>query len=81
MLEYIFIKRIDGVMACVIASSVVDREYEPDRFKRKTICCISTRKHAALKEGVNIVWLGIKIMCPREATCLPMACCLNEPKL
>jgi hypothetical protein len=33
------------------------------------ICCL-TAKHAALRAKTG--WLGIRIMCPSEATCLPV---------
>jgi hypothetical protein len=45
--------RIGGVMISVLASSVVDRGFEPRSGQIKDyeirICCLSTIKHAALR--------------------------------
>ena len=49
------------------------RRFEPDRLNPKTnirICYIS-EKDAELRERTKTYWLGIRIMCPREATCPP----------
>ena len=71
--------RIGGVMVSVLASSVVDRGFEPWLGQTKDykigFCCFSA-KHAA--ERVKAGWLGIKIMCPSGATCLPADCCFSE---
>ena len=54
--------RIGGVMVSVLASSAVDRGFEPWSGQTKDykigICCFSA-------------WLGIRIMCPSGATFLP----------
>ena len=59
-------------MICVLASSVVDRVFEPRSRQPKDykigICCFSA-KHAALRRKGER-WLGIRIMCPSGATCL-----------
>ena len=69
--------RIGGVMISVLAYSAVDRGFEPQSGHTKdykiSICCFST-KHTALRTG----WLGIRIMCPSGATCLPEDCCFSE---
>ena len=55
---------ICGVMVSVLASNVVDLEFEPDRVKPKTeisICCFSAR---------NIKNKEQRIMCPSELTLL-----------
>ena len=69
-------------MISVLASSAVDRGFEPrsDQIKPKNykidICCFFA-KHATLirrKTG----WLGIRIMYPNGATCLSTHCCFSE---
>jgi hypothetical protein len=51
-MSYIFKNRIDGVMVNVLASSAVDRGFEPQWSHTKDyqfgICCFSA-KHAALR--------------------------------
>ena len=43
------------------------------------LCCVFSAKHAALrKERAKTGWLGIRIMCPRGATCLSAVCCFSE---
>ena len=63
--------RIGGVMVSVIASSMVDRGFEPRSGQTKDykidICCFSA-KHAALRGQSKDCWLGIRIMCPSGAT-------------
>jgi hypothetical protein len=39
---------------------------------------VSDAKHAALRRKSNAGWLGIRIMCPSGATCLPADCCFSE---
>ena len=61
------INRIDGVMVSVLASSAIDRGFEPRSGQTKDykigMCCFSA-KHVALRTGR----LGIRIMCPSGAT-------------
>ena len=75
-----FHNRIGGVMVSVFASSAVDRGLEPRSGQTEdykiSICCFSA-KHAALRKKKN-GWLGIRIICPSGATCLPMDCCFSE---
>ena len=78
---YIFMNRISGVMVSVLASRVVDRGFEPRLGQTKDykigICCFSA-KHAALRrKSKEQGWLGIRIMCPSGATCLPADCCFQ----
>ena len=53
----------------------------PGRVKLKTIKLVyaayplSTQQQA---ERTKTGWLGIRIMCPCEATCLPADCCFSE---
>ena len=67
-------------MVSVLASSVVDRGFDPRSGQTKDlnigICCFST-KHAALRRKSKD-WLGIRIICPSGATCLPADCCFSE---
>ena len=62
--------RIGGVMVSVLASSAVDRGFEPLSGQTKDykicICCFSA-KHAALR-----------IMCTSGVTCLSANCCYSE---
>jgi hypothetical protein len=66
-------------MVSVLALSVVDRGFEPWLGQTKDykigICCFSA-KH--LGERAKTGWLGIRIMCPSGATCLPKDCCFSE---
>jgi hypothetical protein len=39
------------------------------------ICCFSA-KYVAFRRKAG--WLGIRIMCPSGATCLPVDCCFSE---
>jgi hypothetical protein len=67
-----YMNRISGIMVSMLASSAIDRGFEPRSGQTKDykigICCFSAKT----------VWLGIKIMCPSETTCLPAACCFSE---
>jgi hypothetical protein len=64
--------------------SAVDRGFEPRSDQtvdyKIGICCSST-KHTTLKERAKIGWLGIRILCPSEATCLYADCCFSELEL
>ena len=66
-------------MVTVFSSGAVDRGFEPRLGQAKDyksgICCFST-KHAALR--AKTAWLGIRIMCPSEATCLSADCFFSE---
>jgi hypothetical protein len=67
-------------MVRVLASSVVDRGFDPRSCQTKDykigICCFSA-KHSALRRA-KTGWLGIRIMCSSGATCLPANCCFSE---
>ena len=69
-------------MVSVLASSAVDRGFEPRSGQTKDskigICCFSDN-HTALSRTTG--WLGITIMCPSGVTCLPMDFCFSEPAL
>ena len=64
-------------MVSVLASSTVDRGFEPQSGQTKDykigICCFV--KHA---ERANTGWLGIRIMCQSGAKCLSADCCFSE---
>ena len=73
--------RIGDVMVCVIASSSVDRGFEPEWFKPKTIKLVFVASPLRMQhEGVRVKtgWLGIRIMCPNGATYLPTDCCFSQ---
>ena len=65
-------KRTGGVMVSVLTSSAQDRGFESRYGQTKNykigICSLSA------KTG----WLGISLMCPSSATCLPADCCFIE---
>jgi hypothetical protein len=66
----------------MLASSVVDRGFEPYRFKPKTIklvfvASLLTRQHYK-GERAKTGWLEIKIMCPSGATFLFVDRCFSE---
>ena len=64
--------QVDGVIISILASSAVDRVFEPQSGHIKDytfgICCFSP-KHVAFgsktKNKYWFNWLGIKIMCPK----------------
>ena len=70
--------RIGGVMVSVLVSSVVDHEFEPRVGQPKTIKLVFAAKHAALRRKSKTGRLGIRIMWPSGATCLPADCCFSE---
>ena len=67
-------------MASVLASSAVDCEFESRSDQTNDceigFCCFSA-KHAALGR-TKTGWLGIRIMFPSGATCLPADCCFSR---
>ena len=64
-------------MVSVLASSAVDRGFEPRSGQTKDyesgICCFSA-KHAALRRKSKD---RIRINCPSGATCLSADCCFS----
>ena len=66
-------------MVSVLASTAVDRGFKPWLGQTTNykigICCFSA-KHIALRRKTSL--LGIRIMCPSGATCLPADCCFSE---
>ena len=74
----LYTNRIGGVVVSVLASSVVDRGFDPlsgQTNNKIGICCFSA-KHAALRRKTS--WFGIRIMCPSGAICLLADCCFSE---
>ena len=71
---------IDGIMVIVLASSVVDREFEPQLGQTKDytigIGCFPA-KHEALRRKSKD-WFGIRVMCSSGATCLSVDYCFSE---
>jgi hypothetical protein len=68
-------------MVSVLASSAVNRGFEPRSGQSKGnnigICYFSV-KHAGLRSKSKHRLLGIRIMCPSGATCLPADWCFSE---
>jgi hypothetical protein len=62
---------IGGVMVSVLVWSAVDRVLGQTNDNKISICCFSLMQVRAA-----IVWLGI--MCPSEASYLPMDYCFSE---
>ena len=68
-------------MVSVLASSVVDREFEPRRVKPNTIKLVFVASPLSTQhsgERAKTGWLGIRIMCPSGATCLSADYCFSE---
>jgi hypothetical protein len=68
-------------MISVFASSAIDRAMIRGRVKPKTIKLVLVASPLSMQhEGkrAKTGWLGIRIMCPRGATCLPAYCCFSE---
>ena len=67
-------------MVSVLASSVVDRGFEPRLGITKDckigIGCFSAKLTALRRTKTG--WLGIRIMCPSGVTCLSEDCCFSE---
>ena len=68
-----FQNRIGGVIVSVLASSSVDRGFEPLRVNTKTIKLVFvasplSTQHLGKREKTG--WFGIRIMCPSRAPCL-----------
>jgi hypothetical protein len=57
----------------VLASSAVDRGFEP--IKLVFVASPLSTQHE--EERTKTGWLGIRIMCPSGATCLPADCCFS----
>jgi hypothetical protein len=75
------INHFSGVMVSVLASSAVDRGCEPGRVKQKTIKLVFVASPLSTQhegERAKTDWLGVRIMCPSRATCLPVDCCFSE---
>ena len=54
----------------------VNRGFEPRSYQTKEykigICCFSATHALLRRERAKTCWLGIKILCPSEETCLPL---------
>jgi hypothetical protein len=69
------------IMDSVLASSVIDRGFEPRSGQPSTItlvCVASTKSTQHYGERAKTGWLGIRIMCPSGVACLPADCCFSE---
>jgi hypothetical protein len=74
--------RIGGVVASALASSAVDRGFEPQSghtHENKIGICCFTAKHAAFRRKSKD-WLARNQdkVCPSGATYLPADCCFSE---
>jgi hypothetical protein len=65
----------------VLGLSAVDRGFESRSGQTKEnemgICCSSAKHAALMRKSKKTGWLGIRIMCPRGATCLSADCCFS----
>ena len=72
-------------MIRMLASSVVDRWFEPRSGQIKDykigVCCFSAKQAALRRKRKDWFWLGIRIMGPSGATCLPADCYFSELEL
>jgi hypothetical protein len=68
---------IRGVMVSVLASSAVDRRFEPrsDQDKKDNKIGIGYFLFSTQKEQTG--WIGIRIMCPSGAKCLSVESCFS----
>ena len=82
MYLYEWVNRTGGVLVIVLASSTVDRWFEPGSGQTKDynidICLFSAKYRALKRERAKTGWLRIGIMCPSGATCLSVDCCFSE---
>jgi hypothetical protein len=62
--------RICGVMVGVLDSSTFEPRSGQTKDYKIGICCFSA-KHTVLRRKSKTGWLGIRLKCPNEATCLP----------
>ena len=70
-----------GVMVSVLASSAVDRRFEPRSGKPKTMKLVFVASPLSTQhkgERAKTGWLGIRKMCLNGATCLSADCCFSE---
>ena len=67
---------VNGTVVSVVASSVEEIELETKDYELVFAFFPLNTQH---QEGrVNTGGLGIRIMCPSGATCLPANCCFSE---
>jgi hypothetical protein len=70
-----------GVIVGVLASSAVDRGFEPRRVKPRAIKLVfvaSSLRTQHCRERAKIGWLRTRIMCPNAVAFLPAECCFSE---
>jgi hypothetical protein len=75
-----FQNRIGGVIVSVLASSAVDRGFEPrsDQTKDyKIVIVVSPPSMQHLGKREKTGWFGIMIMCPSRAPCLSADYCFS----
>ena len=68
-------------MVNVLASSAVDRGFEPRSGQPRTIKLVfvaSSLSTQHYRERAKIGWFGIRIMYPNGVTFLPADCCFSE---
>ena len=73
--------RIDEVIVGVLAASVVYRGVGSLSGQTKdyeNVFCCFYANHAALRHKTNTDWLGIGVMCPSGAICIPADCCFSD---
>jgi hypothetical protein len=65
-------------LACSPRRTSVDRGFEPDRTKPRTIPLAFVASPLSTQQRANIGCLGIRIMCTSGVTCLSVDCCFSE---
>ena len=68
--------RKSRILVSVLASNEVCRRVKP--MTMKLVCFASPLSTYHQGERANTGWLGIIIMFPSGATCLPAECCFSE---
>jgi hypothetical protein len=64
-----------------MASDWLVRATVASNQKQKLVVATSPLTTQQYRVRTNTGWLGIWVMCPSGATCLPMDCCFGEPAL
>jgi hypothetical protein len=68
-------------MISVLASSAVDRRFDPRSGQTKTVKLVFVASQLSMQdqgERAKTGWLGIRIMCRSGVTCLSTDCCFSE---
>ena len=73
---YIFKALRNNVMVSVYSPPVRSRSGKTKDYKIGISATLISTQHYGVRPNTD--WLGIRIMCPSGATCLPKDCCFGE---